>query len=116
MQNGIGTLFHSLRSDYAGGRSKQREQFGCSTTHVFMRPTCRITLGLEGRTRLRDALIRAAFILAPDLEAESLTSDIGPLNYRFFSGVSGSYRSSTPFLVLRRVKPVLHHVRFLCQV
>jgi hypothetical protein len=116
MQNGVGALFHRLRTDFSSGWSKQGQQFGRPTTHILMRATCRLSLGLEGRSRLRDTLIGASLILAPEGQAESLSCGIGTLNYRFFSCVYGSYRSSTPSLVLWRGKPVLHHVRFFCQV
>lgn len=48
VQNGVRALLHGLCTNFAGCRAKQSQQFRCPTTHVLVRPACRIALGLEG--------------------------------------------------------------------
>src|SRR5260221_13517553 len=67
MQDGVRALLYGFCTDFSSCRSKQREQFGRPATHVLVRSMCRITLGLEGRARLRDPLVGTPFILAPQL-------------------------------------------------
>src|SRR5947199_366776 len=68
MQNGIGALLNRFGAQFSGRRSKQREQLCGFPSKILMSLAGWLVFPLPGLARLRDRLIRAGFILTPDLQ------------------------------------------------
>jgi hypothetical protein len=62
MQDRIGHRDHPFGADLAGGRTKEREQFGRASSLVLMWLQSRVAFGLPRGPRLRDGLIRPSFV------------------------------------------------------
>lgn len=92
MQHGVGGAFDGLGTDLAGGRAEQGQQLGGPATDVLMGVAAGRTVRAPGRTGLRDGLVRAGLVLAPDLEPERLAGAVGALDHLFLEGVRGSSR------------------------
>src|SRR6266496_4166917 len=84
MQDGIGAALCRFRAYLSRRWTQQREQFERPTANVLMGQACRLALELPGGTRLWDRLIRAPFILAPQLQPEAFCELIGMLDHRLF--------------------------------
>ena len=76
-----------------------------------MRLALRAASGLPGLTWLRNCLIRASLILAPQCDAHRFGDVIGQVDQPLFSSVFGSTTVTTPDLRLRWAVPVGHQVR-----
>ena len=63
MQHGIGNLHDAFGADLAGGRAKERQQFGRASPLVLVRLQRGVAFGLPRGPRLRDGLVGSRFIL-----------------------------------------------------
>ena len=100
MQDGVGGPRHGLRPHLAGGRPEQRQQLGGAAADVLVRAVGRVPDRLPGGAGLRDGLVRAGFVLAPDRDAQRLGRAVGPLDHPLFAAVAGSTTVTTPALAL----------------
>jgi hypothetical protein len=66
MQNRISRLFYGEGAYLSIRRMKEGEQLGRSAPDVFVRAMRRIAFFLPGAAWLRDRLVRAGFVFAPD--------------------------------------------------
>ncbi len=105
MQHRIRRSGHALGPHLARGWTEQRQQLGRATADVLMRLAERLALGLPGLARLRDGLIRAGLILAPQRDAHRFGDAIGQVDQPLFSSVFGSTTVTTPALRLRWAVP-----------
>ena len=71
----------------------------------------RLTFRLPGLARLRDRLIRAGLILAPERQTDHFGDAVGQFDQPLFCSVFGSTTVTTPALRLRCAVPVGHQVR-----
>ena len=71
----------------------------------------RMAFELPGLNGLRNRLIRAGLILAPQWDAHRFRDVIGKVDQPLFSSVFGSTTVTTPDLRLRWAVPVGHQVR-----
>ncbi len=111
VQDGIRRAWHTLSPDLARGGTEQGQQLRRATTDVLVRLALRLALGLPGVTGLRDSLVRASLILAPQVDADRFGDAIGQVDQPLFSSVFGSTTVTTPALRLRWAVPVGHQVR-----
>ena len=76
-----------------------------------MRQAQRVALGLPGLTGLRNRLLGAGLILAPQRDAHGFGEAIRQVDAPLCSSVFGSTTVTTPDLRLRWAVPVGHQVR-----
>jgi len=101
MQDRIGDRDNAFGADLAGGRAKEREQFGRATPLVLVRLQRGVALGLPRGPGLRDSLVGSRFILVELENACRFRLLIRQLNQSFFSGVWASYVVTVPLLRTR---------------
>ena len=111
VQHRIWRSGHPFGPHLASGGSEQRQQFGGAATDVLMRLTARLALGLPGLTGLRNRLIRAGLVLAPERDAQRFRYAVGQVDEPLFLSVCGSITVTTPAFRLRCAVPVGHQVR-----
>ena len=111
VQHRIWCSGHPFGPHLASGGSEQRQQFGGATTDVLVRMTARLAFGLPGLTGLRNCLIWAGLVLAPERDAQRFGYAIGQVDEPLFLSVSGSITVTTPAFRLRCAVPVGHQVR-----
>jgi hypothetical protein len=90
MQDGIGDFDHPFGADLAGGRMKERQQFGGPSPLVLVWLQSRVAFRLPRGPRLWDGLIGPGFILVQLHDSRSFRLFVRLLDQSFFSGVSGS--------------------------
>ncbi len=101
MQDRIGHRDHPFGADLAGGRAKEGQQFGGSSTLVLMRLQRWMDLWLPRSPGLRDGLIGPRFVLVHLHDPRGFCLLVGQLDQSFFSGVWGSYVVTVPLLRTR---------------
>ena len=72
MEDGVRRVGDAPGAQLAGGRAEQRQQLGRPAAHVLVGPTRGLADRCPGGPRLRDRLIRAGLVLAPDRDAGRL--------------------------------------------
>src|SRR5438105_4828449 len=111
MEHHIRSIPHAFRAHGARRRPKQREQFGRAAADILVRVPLGLPDRLPTRARLRDGLVGARLVLAPDLHAGRFRPVIRQLDQPLFSSVWGSLTRTIPLLRLRSAVPVGHQVR-----
>lgn len=111
MQHRIRSGRHAAGAQLAGGGAKQRQQFRGAGFDVFVILSVWLPLFSPGGAGIGDRLVRAGFVLTPDLDALRFSRAVGTLNQAFFSSVSGSDTRTTPSLRTRLAMPVGHQLR-----
>jgi len=66
MQNRVGGMLDGKRTYLPRRRVKECEQLGSSAPDILMGPVGRFGLGLAGRSRLGDRLIRTGLVFVPE--------------------------------------------------
>jgi hypothetical protein len=90
MQDGSGHRDHPCGADLAGGRTKERQQFGRASALVLMWLQSRVAFGLPRGPRLRNGLIRPSLVFVQLHDPRGFRLLAGELDQSLFSGVSGS--------------------------
>src|SRR6185437_926243 len=106
MQDDVRATGDAVDAQVAGRRMEERNQLGGAMPKVFMWLTSRLTDGLPVATGLRNSLVGAGFVHAPDGQPQLLALGIGLLDQTFFALASGSWTSTSPRLRLRMAAPV----------
>src|SRR6478736_2566712 len=96
VQHHVRTPGHAFDAHLASRRVKKREQLGRAVANIFMRVPSRPTDGLPVVARLRNGLIRAGFVHAPDGQTHAFPLGVGLLDQPFFALVSGSWTLTSP--------------------
>src|SRR5258708_24152707 len=99
MQHRVGRRDDAFGAQVARGWAKQGEQFGRACAFVLMWLQGRMTFRLPRGPRLRDRLIRPAFILIQLHDPGGFRLLARELDQSFFSGVCGPYAATRPPLL-----------------
>jgi hypothetical protein len=100
MQHRVGSREHPGGPHEAGGWAKAGEQFGGPATHVLVRLRFGVALEMPVFSRLRDGLVGAGFILAPQSNAGRFCLRVGQLDHGFFCVRLGVFDPHRPGLAL----------------
>jgi hypothetical protein len=114
MEHRVGGTRHAFRPHFAGHRAEQGQQLGRATPDGLVRLTRRLPTRLPTLAWVRDGLVGAGLILAPERHCRLLGLPIRPvrlLDQPLFSSVRGSLTCTIPVLRLRWAVPVGHQVR-----